>query len=546
MKKQLIETKEALKAALYESKKQKEKNSALIKSVHSILQYQKFNDSVQTIFTSLKNLIGASAGYVALLNESKKENEVLLLDAGGLPCNVDPTLPMPVRGLRGLAYKSKKVVYDNDFSNSKWVKYMPARHAPLDNVMFSPLIIKNKAIGLIGLANKPGGFTDADVNTALSFTKLAAIALNNNNMFEALKESEAKYRSLVENSIEGIGMSKGNYCFFANKALLNIFGYKNFNEFKKISLVDGVAPEYKDIIRSRLKKREKGEYLPSQFEYKIIRKDGEIRDIEISSNEIFIKGEKYVQSILRDITDRKIKEKQIAYLENQLAFSDKMASIGQLAAGIAHEFNNLLAIISSSTEFAIKTQRDSDISDCLNKTLQCTDKGSAIINNLLSFSRRVNKNKEKINLINLIEEVLTLIKMDLIKSHVRIIKKFCEIPHIIVDAGQIQQVFLNLIINAKQSMGHKGGIITIYTKLENKYIIIEFNNNGKIIEKGHLQKIFEPFFTTKGSLGGGNTNGTGLGLSVSYGIIKSHNGDIAASSNVNDGTSFIIKLPLRR
>ncbi len=196
----------------------------------------------------------------------------------------------------------EKTVYDNDFLNSKWVKYMPDGHASLDNVMFSPLIIRNKAIGLIGLVNKPGGFTDTDVNTALSFTKLAAIVLNNNNMFNALEESEAKYRSLIENSTEGIGLAKGNYCVFANKALLDIFGYKNFNEFKKIPLVDCVAPEYKEFIKNRIKKRQEGEYLPTKFEYKIIRKDGEIRDIEISSNEIFIKGEKDVINRISSIS----------------------------------------------------------------------------------------------------------------------------------------------------------------------------------------------------------------------------------------------------
>ncbi len=122
---------------------------------------------------------------------------------------------------------------------------------------------------------------------------------------EALAASEEKYRSLVENSLEGIGISKGNQVVFANKALLDIFGYQTLKEMCKISLLDHVAPKSRAMIQERLKKRKKGESGVARYQYAIVRKDGEIRDLEISACEIIIDGEKYIQSTFRDITEHK-------------------------------------------------------------------------------------------------------------------------------------------------------------------------------------------------------------------------------------------------
>ena len=120
-----------------------------------------------------------------------------------------------------------------------------------------------------------------------------------------LAESEAKYRSLVENSLEGIGVSKGNQIVFANKALLDILGYDTFDEVAKVPLLDHVAPKSKKIVQKRIKMRGKGKPPPSRYEFSIIRKNGEIRDLEVSSNEVIIGDEKYIQSTFRDITERK-------------------------------------------------------------------------------------------------------------------------------------------------------------------------------------------------------------------------------------------------
>lgn len=162
------------------------KYKALRKTSRMIHEFFSFKETAQNIFYTCADLLGATSGYVALLSDDGLKNEVLFLESGGRPCTVPHDYPMPIRGLRAESYKFKKVIYHNDFMNSQWVDYMPQGHVILDNVLFSPLVLDGKSLGIIGLANKPGGFTDDDANTALIYGELAAIALRNSRSLEDL------------------------------------------------------------------------------------------------------------------------------------------------------------------------------------------------------------------------------------------------------------------------------------------------------------------------------------------------------------------------
>jgi PAS domain S-box-containing protein len=164
--------------------------SALLEASKAVLVHRDVRKAAQSIFGSCKELLGASAGYIALLSKDETENEVLFLDAGGFPCRVDPSLPMPIRGLRAKAYGTGKVVYCNDFPSSEWASLMPEGHVALKNVLFSPLKNENKTVGIIGLANKPIDFTERDAQMASAFGEMASIALINSQMLEKLEENE--------------------------------------------------------------------------------------------------------------------------------------------------------------------------------------------------------------------------------------------------------------------------------------------------------------------------------------------------------------------
>ena len=190
------ENTEKLAAALAESQRREQEFSALLEASRAILEQSDFKLTARRIFDSCKKLTGATAGYVALLNREGTENLVLFLDAGGLECTVDPSLPMPVRGLRAESYGPPATVYENNFPSSPWVKLMPDGHVRLENVLFAPLTIHGKAVGVMGVANKPGGFNEDDARIASAFGEIAAISLSNSWALDNLAANDAEIKKL--------------------------------------------------------------------------------------------------------------------------------------------------------------------------------------------------------------------------------------------------------------------------------------------------------------------------------------------------------------
>ncbi|MBN2682840.1 MAG: PAS domain S-box protein [Bacteroidales bacterium] len=187
-----IESNNRIKELLNKTSKHFLIQEKLFEGAKNILELDDFEETARNLFDSCKKITGATSGYVALLAANGLENEVLFLDSGKFNCTVDTSLPMPIRGLRSKAYSSLMPIYHNDFMNSEWIKLMPKGHSVLNNVMFAPLIIKQKAVGLLGLANKPGGFNDEDKETVAAFAELASIALHNSRTKNELVNSKLK------------------------------------------------------------------------------------------------------------------------------------------------------------------------------------------------------------------------------------------------------------------------------------------------------------------------------------------------------------------
>ena len=183
--KELEEAKDKIARIEFESQK-------LLDAAAVVLKSEDFPTAARAVFDIAKELTGASSGYVALLSEDGSENEVLFLDAGGFPCTVDANLPMPIRGLREVAYRQNKPAYNNTFMSSEWVGFMPQGHVVMDNVLFGPLVISGRAEGIIGLANKPSDFTEDDVRLVMALANLVAIGLNRTKIEAELRESQVK------------------------------------------------------------------------------------------------------------------------------------------------------------------------------------------------------------------------------------------------------------------------------------------------------------------------------------------------------------------
>jgi signal transduction histidine kinase/CheY-like chemotaxis protein len=240
--------------------------------------------------------------------------------------------------------------------------------------------------------------------------------------------------------------------------------------------------------------------------------------------------------------EHKVEERtqELRAAQERLLQSEKLASIGQLAAGVAHEINNPMGVILGFAQGIVKTLPEDD---SLRKPLTTIEKESLrckrIVQNLLDFARYSEPAPQLTHINELIDTSCDLVKHQISLQNVRLVKGYdLALPAIMADPNQLQQVFINIMLNAYQAMPD-GGTLHITTKTVGSELQVIFADTGTGIPPENIQNIFDPFFTTK-EVG----EGTGLGLSVSYGIIKAHGGDIEVESQVGKGTTFVIKLPL--
>jgi two-component system NtrC family sensor kinase len=229
-------------------------------------------------------------------------------------------------------------------------------------------------------------------------------------------------------------------------------------------------------------------------------------------------------------------------LEDQLIQAEKLSSIGLLAAGVAHEVNTPLAVISSQAQVLFKQMpSDDQRTRTVEKIIKQSFRASEIVNSLLKFSRVSDSEYAELDLNRLIRETVSLVEPMLRASKIILNTQLSSsVPPLYGNAGKLQQVFMNLIMNARDAMP-RGGELTLATESENSSIHVEVSDNGLGIPPDHLSKIFDPFFTTKAK-----SRGTGLGLAVTYGIIREHSGKIGVESAVGKGTTFRLEFPTAR
>lgn len=240
-------------------------------------------------------------------------------------------------------------------------------------------------------------------------------------------------------------------------------------------------------------------------------------------------------------------ELQIQELQKQLLQSQKLSTIGSLASSMTHEFNNILTTIINYAKLGLRHKDNATREKALDKILAAGHRASRITTGLLSYSRRGNERREPTDLIPLVQEILVLVEKDLQIHRVRLQTAFDSQPIVAdVNASQIQQVLLNLIVNARQAMDPGGQItVSVHTGADGSNAEISVRDTGKGIPPETLRKIFDPYFTTKTADAQGQ-GGTGLGLSLAREVIEAHHGRIRVESTVGQGTTFTLKLPLKR
>jgi hypothetical protein len=237
--------------------------------------------------------------------------------------------------------------------------------------------------------------------------------------------------------------------------------------------------------------------------------------------------------MIEDVTGR-------VRLEEQLQLSDKMASVGLLAAGVAHEVNTPLTGISSFTQMLLQqSDPDDPRTKVLEKIERQTFRAAKIVNGLLNLARPTRIESGPVDLHAVLGDVLSLLDHQLRAANIQVRRDLAPVSPILLGVEfKLQQVFLNLFLNARDAMP-KGGWLSIATRLEGGGVVIEVADTGAGIPEEHLSRIYDPFYTTK-AIG----QGTGLGLSITYGIVQEHGGSITCTSAVDQGTRFELRLPL--
>ncbi len=369
---------------------------------------------------------------------------------------------------------------------------------------------------------------------------------------EALKESEEKYRTVVENAGEIILISQDEMIKYTNPRALEILGY-SMEELLSKPFVEFIHPDDRDMALEYYRKVVNREIkMKSGYCLRIFDKQGNLKWLEINAVPIEWQGKPAELNIIRDITELKKAEEEKKDLYNQLLHAQKMEAIGKLSAGIAHEFNNILTSIKGFTQLAMLSISENDpIKHYLQNVIDSSDKAEKLVRQLLAFSAKQILERKIININELIRNTSELIKRLIGEDIILSLNLSAHIGLVEVDPVQIENAIVNLVLNAKDAMPQGGHLIIETENVEideefikehqeakiGQYIMISIKDTGVGIPDEIKDRIFEPFFTTK------DEKTAGLGLSTVFGIVKQHGGYIRFESKVGRGTTFKIYLP---
>ena len=363
-----------------------------------------------------------------------------------------------------------------------------------------------------------------------------------------LREANEFFMKLIESSVDGIIAAdmKGNIFIF-NKGAEALTGYTAEEVIGKLHITkiypEGVAKEIMKKLRSP-EYGGAGKFIPTQLN--VVNKFGEEIHVQLSAALIYDgKGQEIASvGIFTDLRARLTMEKRLQETHLQLVSSEKMASLGKLAAGIAHEINNPLGgiLIYSSLMMEDLPEEDPRRGD-LARIVQETGRCKEIVKSLLEFARQTEPKMEPTDINRAINDGLFFLVNQALFHNIQIVKKLDSfLPFVRGNASQLKQVFMNIIVNAAEAI-HGNGTLTITTSPapDRKTAYVEFTDTGEGIPEENFNRIFDPFFTTK-EVG----KGTGLGLATSYGIVEDHGGKISVKSKVGEGTTFTIELPIHQ
>jgi PAS domain S-box-containing protein len=418
--------------------------------------------------------------------------------------------------------------------------------ARLDLNYYIPCHAQQKTIAVLGLGKTVQGdfLSSEDMELLETLGGYLGIAIQNSQLYASLQQKASEYERLKdfnENIVESINvgvmaLDMEDRIESWNAQMEVMYAVPRWQTLTQPLKAIFPAQFVEEFYRMR---SEPG--IRNLYKFRLNTPAGEVRTVNVALAPLVTRKFEVIGRliIMDDITAR-------VELEAQLSQADKLSSIGLLAAGVAHEVNTPLAVISSYTQMLAKQlQSDSQKSGLLEKITRQTFRASEIVNNLLNFSRTSGSEIGDVDVNKVIGDTLALLEHQFKVAKVEVENALApKLPAIQGNAGRLQQVFLNLFLNAKDAMPG-GGTLRVAT-LNGDSVSVSVTDTGSGIAPENIQRIYDPFFTTKTSPREGQARGTGLGLSVTYGIIQEHAGKIRVESHPGTGTIFTLDFPLAR
>ena len=411
----------------------------------------------------------------------------------------------------------------------------------LDLNYFVPCRIREHTVAILGLGKTVDGdfLSSDDVELVETIAGYVAVALDNAQLYTSLEQKAleiARLKDFSENIVESLNVGVlavdlGGIVESWNTRMEQLFG---------VARQDAVGRKLSSLLPQELAQEisARGDLEQITGIYKQrLQHQGKLLTLNVSITPLVSKSNERIGRLLLfdDVTQRE-------RMEEQMSQTEKLTSLGLLAAGVAHEVNTPLAVISNYIQMLAKQMPDGDPrQSIIEKIVKQTFRASEIVNNLLNFSRTGAAEAADVDVNRVVEDTLSLVAHPLKTAHIQVVKELGEtLPPVRGSANKLQQVFLNLFLNARDAMP-SGGMLEVRTAAHNGTVEIDVADTGAGIPREDINRIFDPFFTTKAS-----GRGTGLGLSVSYGIIKEHAGKIDVRSTPGKGTSFHVEFPAGR
>jgi PAS domain S-box-containing protein len=491
---------------------------------------------LKEIICSLNSFFKFEAFGIALIDENTK-NLVLHPSFMGHAIEGVEKLELCLgKGITGwVAEKGEPLLVSDVRSDSRYIVYDES----IRSEMCVPLKVGQKVIGIIDAQSRAlNAFSEDDLRLLNITGGQIATVIENIRLRDEIRESEEKYRTVVESALDGVCALGRDYRLkFINQRFAEILGFTR-GELINMDVREFLDEEGRKVVADREEQRKRGIQLSPSFESTIFGKDGRMRNVEISARTTKdSRGDASTIAIVKDITEKK-------KMEEELFRAEKLSAIAEMASGVAHDFNNALAAILGNTQLLLYTAQDQETKETLQTIAKVAQDSAHTVRRLQDFTKkRVSQDLCSVDVNSIIKDSIEITKpkwKDEAQSKgvpIEIVSTFEEIPFVSGNDSELRGVLTNMILNAIEAMP-EGGKIEISTSKKKGGVVIQISDTGIGIAEDAKKKIFEPFYTTKPF-----TN-TGLGLSMSYGIIKRFGGEIEVVSELGYGTTFTIVLPV--